>query len=73
MPIVMKKRVAKKVEFKVSDQKNCVTAVFLDVTLSSMYSVMDCLRQCELELSKLAKEQGYISVACLWSYCIIDE
>lgn len=73
MPIVMKKRVAKKVEFKVSDQKNCVTMVFVNVTLSSMYSVMDCLRDCEIALSKLGKEQGYKSVACLWSYCVIED
>ena len=73
MPIVMKKRVAKKVEFRVSDQKNCVTIVFVNVTLSSMYSVMDCLRQCEIELSKVAKQQGYKSVTKLWTYCILEE
>lgn len=73
MPIVMKRRVASKVEFKVSDQKNSVTMVFVNVALSSMYSVMDCLRECEIALSKVGKEQGYKSVACLWTYCVVED
>lgn len=68
MSLVMKKRKAKAVQFSVAGGGKVLQKIWLNVTLSSMYDVMDCLRQTEKEFVR-----NYNIDVVQWDYRILKD